>query len=284
MTRASPLSVAFIEKSPDSAAQILENLPVDNAAALIEVLPARVAALAIGEMTPLSGANCLLPLSPERAGDVLRVMQFQDAASVLRMMDDERRDGLLDALPATLTRDFRKSLSHPRDSVGAWMDQRNSPLAESRTVADALKYARRKRRPAGDEVFVVDSSRRFVGVARISELVQRDGGAVLTDIVHRDTPTLSDRATLASVVNSPDWDGHGLLPVVGRKGNFAGTLSRAQARAGLAAVRRRSSGVRPSSVLTHLLNSYFVAAVGLLGLVLRAADSSPAGTDNGEAA
>lgn len=265
MTQPSALSVAFIEKSPDSAAQILENLPAANAAALIEVLPTEVAALALGEMSALSGANSLMLLAPDRAGEILRAMQFQDAASVLRMM-------VLGVLPATLTRDFRKSLSHPRDSVGAWMDQRNSPLAQTRTVADALKYAKRKNRPAGDEVFVVDSARRYVGMVRISELVQNDGDAVLKDVVRPGVPTLSDRATLASVVNSADWDGNFQLPVIGRKGNFLGTVTRAQVRAGLASVRRRPMKLAANSVLAHLLTSYFVAFTGLIGLVLHAAD------------
>jgi Mg/Co/Ni transporter MgtE len=265
VTQPSALSVAFIEKSPDSAAQILENLPAANAAALIEVLPTEVAALALGEMSALSGANSLMLLAPDRAGEILRAMQFQDAASVLRMM-------VLGVLPATLTRDFRKSLSHPRDSVGAWMDQRNSPLAQTRTVADALKYAKRKNRPAGDEVFVVDSARRYVGMVRISELVQNDGDAVLKDVVRPGVPTLSDRATLASVVNSADWDGNFQLPVIGRKGNFLGTVTRAQVRAGLASVRRRPMKLAANSVLAHLLTSYFVAFTGLIGLVLHAAD------------
>lgn len=272
MTQASALSVAFIEKSPDSAAQILENLPAANAAALIEVLPTDVAALALGEMSALSGANSLVLLAADRAGEILRAMQFQDAASVLRMMDDGGRDALLGVLPATLTRDFRKSLSHPRDSVGAWMDQRNSPLAQTRTVADALKYAKRKNRPAGDEVFVVDSARRYVGMVRISELVQNDGDAVLKDVVRPGVPTLSDRATLASVVNSADWDGNFQLPVIGRKGNFLGTVTRAQVRAGLASVRRRPMKLAANSVLAHLLTSYFVAFTGLIGLVLHTAD------------
>lgn len=272
MTDASPLSVAFIERSPDSAAQILENLPAEDAAALIAVLPPDVGGLAIGQMSPLNGAQCLMQLVPTQAGAVVRAMRFQDAASVLRMMDGTARDAMLEVLPASLTRAFLKSLSHPRDSVGAWMDQRNSPLAQTRTVADALKYARRKRRPAGDEVFVVDGGRRYAGLARISELVQQDADVVLGEVAQRDTPTLSDRATLASVVNSPDWDSFTQLPVVGRKGNFLGTLSRAQARVGLMAVRRRPAGLAPNSVLTHLLTGYFVAFVGLLGLILHSAD------------
>ncbi len=275
MTEASPLSVAYIERRPDAAAQVLENLPADDAAALIDVLPGRISGLALGGMSPMGAAHCLSLLDPDRAANALRAMMFQDAASVVRVMDDKTRGAVMEALPSDLARDFEKSLNHPRDSVGAWMDQRNSPLPHTRTVADALKYAKRKRRPNGDEVFVVDGARRYVGVARISELVQSDAKAVLKDVIISDAPALSNRATLASVVNSPEWDKFTQLAVTGRKGNFLGTLSRAQARVGLASARRRPVNLTPNSVLTHLLASFFVAFVGLLGLILHAADIQP---------
>lgn len=275
MTEASPLSVAFVERKPEVAAQVLDNLPSEDAAAFIDTLPGRISGRALGEMSPLGAAQCLALLEPDRAANVLRAMMFQDGASVVRVMDDNTRAAVMEALPGDLARDFEKSLSHPRDSVGAWMDQRNSPLPQTRTVADALKYAKRKRRPNGDEVFVVDGARRYVGVARISELVQSDPKAVLKDVIIRDTPALSNRATLASVVNAPDWDKFTHLAVTGRKGNFLGTLSRAQARVGLAAARRRPINLTPNSVLTHLIASFFVSFVGLLGLVLHSADIQP---------
>lgn len=275
MSEAPPLSVAFIERNPQAAARVLENLPPDDAAALIDVLPARFISLALGGMTPLAGAQCLGALAPDRAAHALGAMMFQDAASLLRVMDDGNRAAVMEALPADLARDFGKSLNHPRDSVGAWMDQRISPLPFDRTVADALKYAKRKRRPEGNELFVVDTARNYTGVVRISDLIQSDGMAVLKDLTRGDAPTLSNRATLASVVNSPHWDDHTSLAVIGRKGNFLGTLSRSQARVGLASARRRPINLTPNSVLTHLLNGFFVTIVGLVGLILHSADIRP---------
>lgn len=282
MTNAPPLSIAYIERNPMAASRVLENLAPEDSAALIDLLPARISGLALGRMTPLAAAQCLGSLNAERAAHAISAMKFQDAASVLRVMDDAICETVLAALPADLARDFGKSMNHPRDSVGAWMDQRISPLPSDRTVSDALKYAKRKRRPEGDELFIVDSARHYLGVVRISDLVQRDGKTVLKDMIRSDVPPLLNRATLASVVNSPHWDDHASLAVVGRKGTFLGILSCRQARAGLAASRRRSVSLTPNSIITHLLNGFVVTAIGLLGLVVHSADIRPAPPASGE--
>ncbi|MCC3305080.1 magnesium transporter MgtE N-terminal domain-containing protein [Sneathiella sp. HT1-7] len=271
MSNAPPLSVAFIERNPSAAARVLENLSTDDASALINVLPGYASALALGRMTPFAAAQCVIQLETDRVVLILRTMSFLDAASVLRIMNDENRSAVLDALPEDLARDFKKSLRHPRDSVGAWMNQRISPLPQSRTVADALKYAKRKTRPEGDELFIVDDAHRFVGVIRISRLIQNDSKAVLKDLIKTGAPTISNRATLASIIDSPFWDDHAGLAVVGRKGNFLGTLSHSLARQGIVAAQRNSPGVKSDSILTHLIGGCFVAFVGLLGLILNSA-------------
>ncbi|MZR30656.1 magnesium transporter [Sneathiella litorea] len=279
MSNAPPLSVAFIERNPSTAARVLENLATEDAAALIGVLPGYASALALSRMTPFASAQCLLQLEVGRIALILRNMSFLDAASILRMVNDENRTSIMDALPEDMARAFKKSLYHPRNSVGAWMDQRISPLPQSHTVADALKYAKRKKRPEGDELFIVDDAGRFVGAIRISSLIQTDSKAVLQDLVTKKTPTLSNRATLASVIDLPLWDDYENLAVVGRKGNFLGTLSRRLARQGIAAAQRHSGSLRSDSIPTHLISGCFVAFVGLFELLLHSVDIRVAKTN-----
>jgi|GEM_PF-676472 len=272
MTDASPLSVAFIERYPSAAARVLENLEIDDATALINVLPGNAIALALGRMTPFIAAQFLIQIDVDRAAYILQTMMFLDAASILRVIKDDNREIILDALPKDLVRDFKISLNHPPASVGAWMDQRISPLPLSHTVSEALKYAKQKKRPEGDELFVVDDAGRFIGVIRISQLIQNDGKAVLRDLVQTDPPTISNRATLSSVLNLPDWDDHTILAVVGRKGNFLGTLSRNLVRRGIVAAGQHSVGLASNSILSHLLSGCFITFVGLLGLIFQSAE------------
>lgn len=281
MNKISPLSIAFIEQRPTAAARELENLRPDDAAALVEALPGRVSSLAVSAMTPLAAAHCLAVMDLEKAAQILRSMMFVEATSILRVIDDNHKIRILEALPDNLTRDFNKSLRHPTDSIGAWMDNRSSPLSQTHTVADALKHAKRKSRVAGDELFVLDETKKFAGVVRISELVRKDAKTLLKNIMESDLPVLSSRATLASAVNSPHWDTHKNLAVVGRKGNFLGTLSRSRIQAGLAAARRRPLDLTPNSVLTHLLTGVFVTFVGLLGLIIHSTDTKPTGSNGG---
>lgn len=279
MPDAPPLSVAYIERNPRAASRVLENLDTADAAALIAVLPGRIAALALEGMTPLGAGQCLGELEAERAASLIRAMRFQDAASILRVTGEEARQAVIAALPEDLARDFGRSLGHSRDSVGAWMNRRLSPLAADMTVGDALKYARRKRRPEGNELFVVGEHRVYLGIVRISEIVQRDNKTLLQDVTHGEIPALSNRASLASVVNLPLWDEVGALAVTGRKGNLLGSLTRGQARAGLAAARRQPAGVKPNAMLSHLLNGYVVTAAGLAALAVQTSGAATPAAD-----
>ena len=264
---ASPLSVAFIERNPSSAARVIESLSTDDATALLDLLPVHACTKALGRMTPFSAAQSLSLVNVDRASLILQAMMFLDATSILRVINDESRTAILEALPIDLVKDFKKSLSHPPESVGAWMNQRTSPLPHTYLVKDALKYARQKRRPEGDELFLTDDGGRLVGVIRISQLVQYDGKTVLGDLAKLDPPTVSNRSTLSSVLNLPHWDNHAIIAVTGRKGNFLGTLSRNLVLQGISQSRRQSTGSNPNTLLSHLANGCFVSFVGLISLV-----------------
>ncbi len=282
MAEAPPLSIAFIERSPDNAARVLEGLEPASAAAVIGMLPSRIAGLAIARMTPLSAARCLAALDPDQASGVLRAVPFQDAAGALRVLEADARESLLEALPQRLARDFERSLRYPRDSVGAWMDQQESAMPQSRTVQEALQLLRQPRQRPSEALFVIDEGNRYVGILRLADILRLDGRSPLGDVIDRRPVALSGRATLSSVAGHADWDALTSLAVVGRKGNFLGTLSRRQLRAGISALSRRPARLDPDSILTHMLTGCFVSFAGLLSLMMQAANPHHPGTRSGD--
>jgi len=269
MTDTPKLSIAFIETRPDKAAVVLEGMDVEDAVALIDILPGRIAGKALGHMTPLAAAHCIELMEPTRAALVIRSMNFQDAASILRITAEEKRSALMQALPSNLACDFGKSLSYPMESVGAWMNQATSPLVQTRSVAEALKYARQKRRPPGDELFITDSAQRYVGIVRISELLKFDGKTTLKEVADTAASTFSSRSSLASISQDEAWDRYASLAVVGRKHNFLGILTRAQMRNGIRARRRAPSRDRQNSILAHLAGAFSLNLVTMFSLLLQ---------------
>lgn len=263
------LTIAYIESWPESAARNLETLAPEDAAALIATLPGRVAVLALARMSPWSAAQCLEGMAAARGANVVREMLFQDAAAVLRLTSKACRGAILDALPATTARTFEHSLAFPSGTVGAHMDSLAPSMAATRTVGDALKYARQKKRPRGDQIFITDTRRTYLGIVRISELFRHDAKTELGGLIDDKVDALLARANLASVEHASQWVNHTILPVVGRKGNFLGTLSRQILLAATGSISIDPQTLGNSAVLPHLLTGYAVTLIGLAKMMLQ---------------
>ena len=116
------LTLAFLERRPESAAPVLAELDPADAAAFLDSVPGRLAAPVLAMMTPWSAARCLELLTPGRAAAVLRRMAYLDATSLLRLIAEDRFETVLAEMTDALAEDFRNSLKYPKGTVGAWMD------------------------------------------------------------------------------------------------------------------------------------------------------------------
>ncbi len=269
MAETSLLTIAYIEGQPERAAKTLETLNVLDASALIASLPMRTAALAVGRMSPWNAAQCIEGIATERAAGIVEQMLFQDAAAILRLASPTCRADILQDLPTALAKAFENSLAFPVGTVGAHMNKLSPSMEETRTVADALKYARQKKRPKGEYLFITDDGRIYLGLVRISELLRHDGKVLLGDIMEKGISPFLARASLSSIENAPQWDSHRVLPVVGRKGNFLGALSRKDWADARNQAYVTAQPFDNHTILQNMTVSYAVVLYGLLKLVLR---------------
>ena len=133
-------------------------------------------------------------------------------------------------------------------------------------------------------LFVVSNSREFVGVVDLADLLRGNEKALLSEIVDRKVTALSNRARLSGIVTEPDWDRFNVLPVVGRRKNFLGTLSREQLRTGLREGRVKTRKGEAVSFLSHLASAYLLVCLGSIESVtdvgtIKAAEA-PEGVSN----
>ncbi len=264
MTNHSSLTTAFLEGQPKSAARELEDLDHGDAAALIETIPARLSAPVLGFMAPWAAARCVEALSVEKAATIVAAMAYRDATSVLRLVERDHLDRLLDAVKQDLAKDFRNSLTYPNGTVGAWMDITVPDFSDVTDVGDAIRYIKKRGSRSGSHIFVTDSSGAYIGLVSISTLLRSSASTSLSEILDPAVKPLSNRATLVSVATIPSWDEHPLLPVVGRRGNVLGGLSRSMLRKGMSEVPRVSTSFAFSSLWVHLFMSFLLVASNLL--------------------
>jgi Mg/Co/Ni transporter MgtE len=267
------LTLAFMESQPRSAARAIEGIDRDDAAAFLETVPGRIAGPVIGNMGPWLAAEVVERLSPPAAAGLIRNMAYQDVASILRLLDKDGLAAVFDQLPKGMSRNFRKSLNYPTGTVGAWMEHAVTTFNADNTISDGLKFVKRGRHSVGSHLFVVDDARLFLGTVRVGKLLAAKSMTPLREAMNRSVQPLSNRALLSSIEAASEWDEYIMLPVVGRKGNVVGGLTREGLRRGLAAERATATTFVTSSLWTHLLSNYLRTCAGLMQLITDPIDS-----------
>lgn len=263
----SVLTLAFIDREPRSAARVLETIDADDAAAFIDSMPARVVASSVSHMIPWSAARCLEKVNLEHASGLLRAMDYSDAVSILRLMDDAQREELLELSTRQFSRNFRKSVVYPKDTVGAWMDVGVPSFEDTMLVKDAVRTVRRMATNTS-HIFLTDTNKHYAGTVPVADLFRRDENAALAELADHSLKPLSNRDSIQGCQGNAGWDRLTLLPVIGRKRNFLGALSRSGLRKALTSQDAAFRIATPGSVLMQLLDAFVTVGTEFANLTL----------------
>lgn len=265
MTDGPVLTIAYLERLPESSANVIAGMRSQDAAALFETLPTRIVAPIVGKMEKWPAARCLEHLSLENAAAIISEISYQDATILLRLTSVERREPILAQLPSRLALDLRESLRYPRNCVGAWMDLSVPSLSLNATVKDGVSLARAG--SAGDSIFVVDDGHRLAGLVRTESLLRYSAGTRLADIVQTGLKPLFSRMLLREAAAEPEWDKFLRRPVVGRDGQLLGALSRYDMMSGLTTITAKSHSSEFGALIWSQVGEAFVISLaGLVGL------------------
>lgn len=265
MTRSPTLTLAYLNRYPDSAAQVLDGLDPGCAGAFLESVPTRLAAGVLDRMSSWSAARTLLAMSPPQAAAILRQIPLYDGVGLLRLIPAEQHKTLLDELPSRRAQRLRNALRYPAGSVGAWIDPDIPAFAVTAKAEEAMRYLRHSADDSHVFLHAVDGGR-VLGALPVGRLLRSDPDTPLGDLPYEPLVPLSSRASLASASSHPDWDRYLVLPVAGRNGTMVGGLSRASLGRGLAERTGPRGRGRPSMTV-QLLNMLGVVCTGLLRAV-----------------
>lgn len=265
MTDTQALPLAFLTRNPAGAAAVLDDLPAADAAAFLAGVPPRIGGAVLARMLPWPASRCIAALPADHAAATLREAPFQDAAAILRLLTEAETGPALDALPKRLAADFRRSLTYPEGTVGAWIDPGLAMLHVDESVAAARKAARKSHR-LSDVLFLIDGNRKLAGAVRAAALLRLDDSAPLLTAAEAAPDPLPARMRIATALDAADWDRFSVLPVVSRKNQVIGALPRAvlvQATSGLEAGHQDLAGANLSG---HLFSAYGATMFELLNM------------------
>lgn len=226
MSKATKLTLAFIDKRPESAARVLTSLQVDDAAAFTSLIPTRYAVRLLARSNAKTAALIVKLSDVTAATAILRDMEFSAAAAILRQIPADDREALLSDLPRRQRRNFERSLAFAPGTVGAGMSTSIDVLSENNDVAEALRLKKGNPDSRSDLVFIVDDKRALTGVVSLLSLLQHPKRTVLKEIVDTSCTTVSPQMRLSQTANLNIWYKFSQLPVVSRRGELLGAIFR----------------------------------------------------------
>lgn len=259
------LALVFLDRAPDSAARELQNLPMGEGAALLDSVPVRLSAPLLVRMIPWNAARLLEAVSRSRAAELLRQLTFLDAVSLARLISADVFDGIVEEMPSKFGRRLTNALRYPSYQAGAWVDSEVPTLSIDDTVEDALQIL--KTADSASHVFL-ESERHgeFAGVVSLNEILRAGPSTRMSQLKRSRVDPISNRATLASVVFDERWDELIHLPVVGRRGNLLGGLTRRTLRQAIHE-HRPATKDRSVSLVRELTASYGVTIFRLAQMI-----------------
>jgi len=280
MAKPSELTLSFVQRWPQHAARVLEELNSDDVAAFVSAIPKRVAGPAAGHMLRWRAAKCIELLSPDQAAGLIENMDYYDAVGLLQVTARNKRDAVLAELSRSLANRIRASLRYPEGTVGALMDPSVPIFAQDATADQALRYVKEWHRTDISHVFLRGGQGSFHGAVRIAALVRAAGKADLASIADRKVVPISNRATLVSITQDSEWDDYPMRPVVGTKRRLLGGLSRSALRHSMNRLAPTRTQLEPTALVANAMTVYLHSCRNLFGFAaqLPGASNARAGT------
>lgn len=223
------LAAEFLELHPESAARLLESMPVEQANAVLGTADTRVAAPVLANMLPTYAAQCVERQPAADGAHLLEQLGSQEAAAVLRHLEREHREAVLGALGAQWVVAFKLLLSYPVNTVGAWVEPRVLTLPDDCNAGEARERIARGAQLAQARIYVLDRSRRIRGAIRGLALLQVPQRKTLASILEP-ADAIWAREPLATAQEHGIWERNTEAPVINREEEFIGVISYADVR------------------------------------------------------
>jgi magnesium transporter len=223
------LAAAYLKLHPESAARLLESMPVAEANAVLGAVDPDTAAAVAGHMLPTCTAQCLECQAPADAARLLERLGSRESVAVLRHLPHAGREAVLSCLGAPWLMAFKLLLSYPTNTVGAWVEPRVLTLPDDCTTGDARDRIARSERAAPARIYVLDRSRRVRGAVSGLALLKVSTRKKIASILEP-AEVLWARDALATAQEHAIWERHTEAPVVNRDEEFIGVISYADLR------------------------------------------------------
>ena len=215
----------FITNHPLAAANAIEKLNDKEVVEFIENHPIRISVSIISGMNRQKAVKCLELVELKLAAEILEQTDVRTAELLLRQFNEPFLTQILDGLPEKLSAGLRRRLSHPANTVGAFMTQIILGLPKETSVQKAIETGKREKEGFSSQIYIVDEQGKLEGVVKMKDLLIQEGSTKLGSIMISEIPKLYADAKIDSVLDHPGWYDFQDIPVIDSSERLIGFLN-----------------------------------------------------------
>lgn len=202
-----------------TGAQALTALEAARASEILLLLPPEQAAAVLTRLEPTLAANLLTRLPSDERADLLAAVE---SAS---------RDRITACLPGPLKAESARLLQYPPDTAGGLMETEVIAKPTAATVREVISDLRvNQQRYAALSVqylYIVDESRRLLGVAPLRDLLLAPEDAPLGTLVRPELISVTETTSTEELADLFDTHPYHGVPVIDASGVLLGAVNRA---------------------------------------------------------
>jgi CBS domain-containing protein len=222
-------SLKLVELHPAQIADLVEAASHDEGEEIIEAVGAdrELEADVFEELDDEHQVEFLRERSDAEAAKLIARMATDDAADVIVELEQERRQPILDLLPAAQQRQIRALLGYNPSTAGGLMSPEFIYLPAEATVEEAVRRVRDSdiAPEAATTVYIHDADRRLIGSLPIVTLLRADAGAKLVAVADDDPQMVRTDADLPDIARIMTDFNLTVLPVVDDDGRAVGVVT-----------------------------------------------------------
>jgi magnesium transporter len=219
------LSYTFIDRHPVEAAQIFERLSFEAAAGFLNTAPASTAASVLKAVNPLTASQVLGVMVPSQTASICQTMPLGMVSALLRRLDPDKRQKLMEALPADFSTPLQRVLHYSEGTAGALMKTRILVLPDDITVAEGLERLRRHPEQIFDYTYIVNRNQGLVGFVNVRHLMLAQPETKVSAVMKKTIGRLRPQMGRKAILTHPGWRTGHALPVVDENEIFLGAVS-----------------------------------------------------------
>lgn len=249
------LTIQFLKEEPLAAARKLDIMEPDSAAELLQKVPVSITCKVIYAMLPKAAANIIARASTDFNRALFELIELADTAAILRYVDIDIRHSLIDLLPKSRQSLCKLLISYPENTVGTLIETNVLVIDSQMTVEEAMLRVRKQTYFDNHEVLVVNRKRHLVGKLSIYDLLRASSLSLISNLSNNKVEAVNGLSDVSTVLGMNLWKKTDSIAVVNRKQEFIGILRHCDLRTAIAR-SNKSKTTTKKSLAGEVVNNY----------------------------